>query len=60
MKYIKPISFICATAAFCFAVDIVWKNWNSPITSISSFAALEYCGLYVYTIYDYIKNYNDV
>jgi len=54
-RIIKNVAFVVATLIFVLAVQIVYQDWHKPFTSISSFAALEYCGLYAYTIYDHIK-----
>lgn len=55
-RIIRGIAFIIATLICVLAARIVVEDWHKPFTSISSFAALEYCGLYVYTIYDHIKS----
>jgi hypothetical protein len=55
-RLIQYTSFVIASIIFVMAVQIVYQDWHKPFTSISSFAALEYCGLYAYTIYDHIKS----
>lgn len=55
-RIIQYTSFAIASIIFVLAVQIVYQDWHKPFTSISSFAALEYCGLYAYTIYDHIKS----
>jgi hypothetical protein len=55
-RLIQYVSFIIASIIFVMAAKIVYANWNNTFMSISSFASLEYCGLYAYTIYDHIKS----
>jgi len=51
----KSLGFAIATLFFVAALTIVIKKWNDPHMTIASFAALEFCGIYIYTIYDYLK-----
>jgi len=51
----EKIAFVISTILFIFAMGILYNNWESPRVTISSFAALEYAGIYVLTIYDYLK-----
>jgi hypothetical protein len=51
----EKIALTISTILFLVSCHILYKNWNVPKTTIESFAALEYCGMYVYTIYDHLK-----
>jgi hypothetical protein len=55
-RLIQYIAFAIASIIFVMAAKVVYANWNNTFISISSFACLEYCGLYAYTIYDHIKS----
>lgn len=51
----EKIAFVISTIFFIFATGILYKNWHEPRVTIESFAALEYAGIYVLTIYDHLK-----
>jgi len=51
----EKIALTISTILFIISCYILYKNWNIPKMTIESFAALEYCGMYVYTIYDHLK-----
>lgn len=55
LNVFEKIALIISTTIFILCCIILYKNWNSPKMTIESFAALEYCGMYIYTIYDHLK-----
>ena len=52
MKDIKPYAFGLATAMFVCGIGYIWIHRYTVPMNITHFAALEYCGIYLYTIYD--------
>jgi len=57
-RNIKLIAFGIATGIFLWGVEYIWMNRNTSPMNITHFAALEYCGIYIYTIYDKLNKDN--
>lgn len=53
-KYNK-LGFTAATILFVIGVIFIWIHRNTSPMNITHFAALEYCGIYIYTIYDRVN-----
>jgi len=52
---IVGFAWIFSTLFFCVSVAYIISTRNLYPMNILQFAALEYCGLYLYTIYDKIN-----
>lgn len=52
MRRVKNVAFILATVLFICGTLYIYINRYATPMNITHFAALEYCGIYIYTIYD--------
>jgi hypothetical protein len=54
MKHVKAILEIWGTGLFVGGIIYIWIHRYSTPMNITHFAALEYCGLYLYIIIERI------
>jgi len=52
---VNPFIFGLATSLFVCGAIYIWIHRFTVPMNITHFAALEYCGIYIYTIYDKIN-----